>query len=143
MQPSELGIEASQEFLEALGTQAVAKDTERRVVEDRVAQRQMTKLPPGQVLGDPLAQLTLGGNVVDRHEDQGTDQHLRVDRWAANPRVVFLVEESNQGSEIEVRIDAQKQMLGIDEVAESLGRAGVQRTVAEAAIDGLEQGPAF
>ena len=138
LSPAEFAQRATAEDDVFVVRETIPKNADGRVVEDGVLQRQLTKPPPGQVFRDALAHLALGGDLVDDHEDESADQDLRMDRRAADPRIVLGLEELDQRREVEVRVDAPEQMLGINEITQGLGGTGVERAVAPAAVDGLE-----
>jgi hypothetical protein len=135
-----VSVQAAEEFRDAIRPHALAEHTQRRVVEHRILQGEGTKPAPGQVFGDALTQLALRRHVVDRCQDQRANHDRGMHRGPTDLRIVEALPEAGEGREVEGRVNADKQMLRIKEIASGLACAGVQGTVPPSTVDGLQHG---
>src|SRR5579859_633454 len=113
------------------------------MVEHRIIQPKEAEPAPGKILGEASAELPMRGNFVDGRQEQGPEDHLRVNSRPAETVMVVLIQLSNQCGEVEGGIDLDQKVTRIDAIAQGARRAGIERTVSTSPVNRTQHGQDF
>ena len=108
------------------------------MVEHGVIDGEETEPSIGDVLGDGGTQSPEGGDVVQIADEEGPDHHFGVDGGSAVVEAVAVLQGSYKPGEIELLINPDQQMVGIDKIPQAAGGELEQGGVSPVPVQGLQ-----
>ena len=139
-QAHQLLVQSVEDGLESLPANAVDEVTDSGMVEHRVVDGQETEPAVGQIFRYGRAESTEGGDVLQGEDQQGPDQNLGMDHRPAKVGAVSLFQRCGQMGEVQVLVNLDQEMVGVDKVPQLLGGELEQGGVPAATVQRLKHG---